>query len=168
MPHEFGESLKRGKRWERWFGVWAESLPGEPEFDPVESLQADKGGTDGILQYRVNVQVKGDERAHETGNIFVEIYSVVEEEKDGWAVKPGTAKWLYYLVPGRGIVFKVRPSALADNVNDWCFRFGWKDADNGSYRTRGIPVPIPVFGRVAAKTFWSQRLKREFLQARAA
>lgn len=168
MAHDFNESLGRGKQWERWFGVWAESLPGGPEFEPVKSVFEDKKGSDGTLVYRLNVQVKGDERSHETGNIFVEIYSVLEEKKDGWAVKPGTADWLYYIVPGMGLVFKVRPQVLKEHVTDWYFRYGKKDADNGSYRTRGIPVPIAAFGEVVSKTFWSERLKREFLKARAA
>lgn len=168
MAHDFSESLGRGKRWERWFRAWADSLPHSPEFEPVRSVQADKAGSDGQLVYSVDVQVKGDEKTHRTGNVFVEVYSVFEERKDGWAVDPGTAEWLYYLVPGMGLVFKVRATALAEHLNDWAVRFGFKDADNGSYRTRAIPVPIEVFGEVATRTFWSEALRQEFTKTEAA
>lgn len=144
--HDFSESLDRGQMGELFFRYWLEKRYPGLEMDAVD-LATDLRGIDGFVRCEPHpVQIKFDERAHETGNVFVETLADVERDKPGWALKCD-ASVIWYLVPGAGLLFHVRPGDIAALVPQWQSRYTERDVPNRSWTTRGILVPIAEFRR---------------------
>lgn len=102
----------------------------------------------------VTIEVKNDERAHDTGRAFVETVSNDTTGRAGW-VYSCAADVILYVVPGDGVVYWLDPAKLRSRVSDWLQRadrrdgrFGHVSAPNQGYRTRGVAVPLAELGAV--------------------
>ena len=144
MVHNFTESLERGERFEQlldqhfsqWFSV--ETVTMEFQRLGIDRIFTKQNGQ------RFTVEYKTDERAHETGNIFVETVSVKKGEtveKLGWA-HTSTAQLLVYYVPGIQRLYIVDMLALRDKLDKWSKQHRTAQADNGGYVGEGLLVPL--------------------------
>ena len=157
--HEFKASLQAGYEGELFMRHWlSKQYPGL-RWEEVD-LRTDLSGIDLYVTAKESIQVKWDNRAQETGNVFIETISQVEHNRPGWANKCA-ADVLYYLCPGLGYLFRIeRPvEVLSGLLPAWEGRWGTKDVRNSSWTTRGICVPIQVFSQHFPPEF-DEQLKR--------
>jgi hypothetical protein len=142
---------------EKVFRVWWESCH---PFDTLESvtLAVDKTGIDGRITRAY--QVKYDEIAHTTGNVFVETVSNDTTGAPGWALKC-EASVIYYVIAGMGMVIEIDPLRLKRMVPALQDRFRPQPVQNKGYKTIGLIVPIDDFQRIG-NTFSSYAIFADF------
>jgi hypothetical protein len=99
---------------------------------------------------RIPVEYKSDERAHKTGNVFVEVESV-EGEKKGWAYT-SCARFIIYYVTGGEYAFVTRMDEIERRLTGWELNYpkrpaGWTidKATGNRYRAVGICVPLMIY-----------------------
>ena len=158
--HEFGPSLKEGKKGEDFYKRWVKRTCPGVKVSP-SSIAQDRAGIDLLVVRESTVQVKRENRVHETGNVFIETWSKAGVE--GWAKKPAADK-LAFLMPGLGLILHVDPRHIAGKLDEWEERYGTRDVPNTwqgeHWVTTGIPVPLPVVA-VLGKASWSTELQEE-------
>ena len=94
------------------------------------------------------IEYKADERASATGNAFVETMSVDSAGKQGWAYTSQADLLLYYL-PKDLLVYVIRLKDLRQQLAGWRATYPQRKADNGSYATWGVLVPLDEFEDIA-------------------
>lgn len=94
---------------------------------------------------QLKIEVKADLKAHIYRNGFIEIPS---DESRGWSATC-SADLLLYFCPGLGRIYLFRPCDLRDRIDGWQQLYRVKPAQNGSYQTWGICVPLSVLEGVA-------------------
>lgn len=102
---------------------------------------------------RTSVSIKTDERAGDTGNVFIETVSV---HQDGVDVKPGwayacKADILLVWLPRQRSLLVLVPMRLAEVVDEWRNHHRQVRVRNDGYETLGIPVPIEEVEAIAEK-----------------
>lgn len=150
MPHDFQTKLLEGERWElaldNFFSKWY-------TIQPVDR-QGQRAGVDRLWTRPdgsvLRIEYKADSVCWRTGNVFLEVVSVDTSGKTGW-VWSSQADLLVYLMPQVGKAFLVEMAALRWAMGEWSWKYPTKTADNGTYRTHGVCVPIWEFWGIAAK-----------------
>lgn len=157
--HTFGEKSALGRKGEDFIiqylsPTWIASRP---------SLEEDIGGIDliGVSRYfrgdlTKTWQVKTDDRAHETGNVFVETIGNDVEDRPGWihtCTKPGAAGEILYLIWDTKEVFHVNPHRLQElALRRWVHEYPERRVPNKTlnqrYNTVGVLVPLSVFAEI--------------------
>jgi len=87
------------------------------------------------------VEYKGDFRASETGNAFIETVSVDTAGKRGWAYTSG-ALYLIYCLPLDDLIYVISMATLRENLSRWAQAYKAVPATNQGYTTYGILVPL--------------------------
>ena len=114
------------------------------------SMEIQKSGVDRIFThpdgYKFTVEYKGDNRGHETGNVFIETVSVDTNNTLGWAYT-ACAQVLYYWIMGLHTVYIMDMMRLKRILPLWIDKYGdkIKSIENDGYYTKGFPIPISVF-----------------------
>jgi hypothetical protein len=93
---------------------------------------------------RLAVEYKTDYKAAHTGNAFVETVSVDTAGKAGWAYS-SHADYLIYYVPGDEVIYVIALEALRRELPRWVRAYPHRAAQNESYTTHGVLVPLHEF-----------------------
>jgi len=101
-------------------------------------------------EMRYSVEYKSDERTKDTGNVFIETWSVDNRHIRGW-VYMSIAQFVYYYVPSKKEVSIVRTMVLRNNLYEWYKLYDVKQSPNRDYNGNGITVPYKVFKSIADK-----------------
>lgn len=95
------------------------------------------------------IEYKADSKTQDTGNVFVETYSVYEMGKYGWAWTSTADVLVYLCIPDT--IYMVYPHVIRDHLDFWKRTYGEKSVKNKGYTSRGIPVPEIEFAKVCFK-----------------
>lgn len=117
----------------------------------IESVgkATDRRGVDRIFHalkapiMRFTMQYKGDRKAHETGNLFLEILSNVEHGTAGGALKCDADTMSIY-VPAERTFYWCSVPMLRVLLRVWVMQYPTGLAHNKGYDTKGILVPREV------------------------
>lgn len=142
--YDFRERHDRGKEAERFI---YEAFQGRFCVIPAPRYLQDQGvdftfsGQSGVFK----VELKTDDRAHQTGNAFIETVSNDREGLLGWA-HTSQADWLLYWVPGRHQCYRLAMGDIRDRVPHWRQVHDERSIPNkgygGDYNTIGLLVPL--------------------------
>ena len=145
MVHKFDESLAFGQYMEqllddffmRWFQIEEVTMD-------LQRLGIDRIFVKHATGERFSVEYKADQRASETGNVFIETVSVMKGEtveKLGWALT-STAQRLVYFIPGPNRVYILDMNDIRDMLPKWGERCKMVNVQNEGYVGKGLLVPI--------------------------
>lgn len=107
-----------------------------------------KAGVDRSVILENSKQILVDEkiRRKDYGDIALEVWSDVENKKEGWICKPLMADYIAYafLQSKKCYLFPVVQLQYAwkNNRENWTRDFGLKEAKNNNYTTVFCPVPM--------------------------
>lgn len=104
---------------------------------------------DGKVAY---VEYKTDFRAHETGHVFVETVSMDSSDKAGWAYT-SAADYLVYYIPATRQIYVIPLEVLRRILPQWADAYPRASAQNETYATHGLLVPLDVFAASATQAF---------------
>jgi hypothetical protein len=150
-PYNFGDQLSHGERGEalldRFFARWFRIEPATHE----EQRQ----GIDRHFHHLTShndftVEYKTDHTAARTGNAFIETVSVDTAGKAGWAFTSQADRLLYY-VPGKGIVYVLKMTAVRARLPFWQQAYEIREVPNNGYHTHGLLVPLEELEKVAER-----------------
>lgn len=152
--HDFKTSLTRSERdalkpfWRR---IYQEAFPDfESMSDPITDLTMQRRGIDRIITLAGGKTLYIDEklRPKTWTDVLLEKWSSVEHSKPGWAAKPLHCDYVAYAFEDSCICyvipFQQLRRAWEQHGAVWEQRYGIIPADNGSYTTICVPVPIGV------------------------
>lgn len=119
-------------------------------------IELQKKGLDRLFIRKDDIKVfkieyKTDFLSSHTGNAFIETCSIFRNrvcKTKGWAYTSHADYIIYYIV-GDEIVYIVPTDVIKDNVNIWKDKFGEKSARNRDYVTKGVPLPLTIFEKMA-------------------
>lgn len=142
MSYDFAEQLEAGKAGEtKLNGLWKNVRI----VDVSDDSAWRKLGIDRVLKLpdgrKVPVEYKTDFIAHRTGNLIFETVSVDTTGAPGWGLS-SKAEYLVYLLAETKVVYLIWLPELRRWVLARIKRFREVVADNGSYRTLSLLVPL--------------------------
>ena len=151
MTHSFKESLERGMTFEADLDAY---FGRSYEVHPVD-MDGQWGGKDRVLVSRqtgmvYTIEYTGDDKAADTGNVFIETVSSDRSGRKGWALT-SQAQLIAVYVPRWRRVYVVAAVDLKAAVKGWQARCGLKKADNDGYATWGVCVPVGEFEKVVRR-----------------
>jgi hypothetical protein len=140
--HDFREQVSEGEAFAKELDVFF-STRYEITRTP---LATDKLGIDRIFTHhatgkRYSIEYKSDSRAASTGNAFVEIVSVSENNTPGWA-KTCLAQWIIYYIPPWRKGYWIRACTIKARLEAWERRYPTGRGQNRQYASIGILVPL--------------------------
>lgn len=145
MEHNFDEKLAWGQYMENllddYFSTWF-SIADVPM--ALQRLGVDRIFTKRSTGERFSVEYKADQRAHETGNVYIETVSVEKDEvieKLGWAYT-SIAQRLVYFIPGPNRLYILDMVDIRDMLSKWGKTCKVATAVNVGYVGKGLLVPI--------------------------
>lgn len=96
------------------------------------------------------VEYKSDTTASKTGNAFVEIVSVENEQvcKLGWA-HTSQAEILLYFLPSDGLIYVLKMDDLRRKLGRWIQKYKTRYVANIGYKSAGLIVPLREFEHMA-------------------
>ncbi|MEO0988563.1 MAG: hypothetical protein AAFY20_23940 [Cyanobacteria bacterium J06639_14] len=156
--YSFGNQFSVGQQGERLIAEWIQArsqMAGKCQVIPLPVERQSEG--DLLVQMhsgeRLTIEVKTDDIAHKTGNIFVETIG-----DGGWPPRPGWAyscdsSWLFYLILKTGELLCFDPKNIRANLNDWSVQYEYRAVKNKTHTTLGLLVPIDIARAVASKVF---------------
>jgi len=137
--HTFSGSYAKGKRGEDA----VEALLKHAGYSVnATGMMGQKQGKDFLVGGAVTVEVKTDDEAARTGNIFVETTSNDQTGATGWAHYT-KADLLVILVGEDGMV--TTPDAVREHLRRWTAAYGTRTARNKGFSSEGICVPRAAF-----------------------
>lgn len=143
--HVFAESLARGRGYE---DIVARALaPGVRE----ASFAEQRLGVDLVTSGGVAVEVKADYMTSKTGNVALEVYSVLEAGTLGWTATSTADLLVYFIVGEDGAPLRVHlalMSCVRDGMTRWIRRYPLKLVGNSGYHSVICPVPETVFAKI--------------------
>ena len=151
--HNFQADLSRSHRAAQsplWEDIYRLAFPEFHSLAFVEDRALQRQGVDRLITLSSGrvVKVEEKQRNREYQDILLEIWSVWQQRKEGWAVKPSVSDYLLYVFnPSHRcylLPFDDLRRVTRANAKDWHAAYGWRDAKNEGYTTRSIPVPIRV------------------------
>lgn len=116
----------------------------------IDRIMMYPGGT-GDDAVSFSLEYKTDEKAHKTGNAFLETISVEragEAEILGWLWSCQADRILYYVV-GWDAVYQCHPRVLRYYSEEWLEKYPLRRVKNKDYYTTGLLVPLKVIKEVA-------------------
>jgi len=140
--HSFSAKLAEGEIYEAqqdaFYGKWF-------NIEPVTSGEQRRGkdrrfSAKDYPALRFTVEYKGDDKATDTKNLFVEILSVDTDGTPGWALT-STADFISVYVPQEKIFYWLHAATLRAILPYWFTRYPIGKAPNKGYFTHGILVP---------------------------
>ena len=156
--YSFGNQFSVGQQGERWIAEWIQArsqMAGKCQVIPLPVKRQNEG--DLLVKThsgkQLTVEIKTDDIAHKTGNIFVETIG-----DGGFPPRPGWAyscdsDWLFYLILETKELLCFDPRAIRQNLNQWSITYEYKPVKNKTHTTLGILVPLTVARSIASKVF---------------
>jgi len=152
MRHSFADSLARSHAqaeapW--WLDVYRKAFPGLQSAVCVRNDGwAQRGGIDRVLTLSSGKTLTVDEKVREKDydDILLETWSDIERRQKGWIQKELACDYIAYaFVPSARcylLPFQTLRAAWRKNHLNWTARYRRVEADNGSYTTVSVAVPI--------------------------
>jgi hypothetical protein len=142
MAYDFEKQLDAGKAGEKELdGLWKDARIIDVSEDPAWQKQ----GIDRVLELpdgkKFSLEYKTDFIAHRTGNLVFETVSVDTSGTPGWGVS-SKAEYLVYLLAETKVVYIIHLPALRRWVAERSQNFRKVAANNDSYRTISLLVPL--------------------------
>lgn len=119
----------------------------------LERLGVDRIWENKLFGTRYTVEYKADERAKQTGNVFIEIVSNDVDNIRGW-VYTSVAQILIYFVPPDD-AYVIQMLVLRGQVDSWLERYKRVKAKNQTYNSEGLLVPLDEFARLSRSVTWA-------------
>lgn len=140
-PHQFARSQQVETRWARVLDAWLRE-----SYEVREATVAEQWrGIDRVVVAEsglVTLDYKCDERAQQTGRLFIETVSNSVSRRPGW-VHTSHADWLvYFVVPDAVWMFQF--ARVRQMLPRWLCTYGERSARNLDYATLGVCVPMAV------------------------
>lgn len=153
MQHNFAESLSFSHD-QADLPMWGEVYRNAfPTFAGMTCVRSDgwaqRGGIDRVVTLSSGKSLHIDEkvRKKDYGDILIEYWSDEERRVPGWIAKDLACDFIAYaFLPSRTcylLPFHQLRLAWKNNGKEWVGRYKKTVADNGSYQTVGVAVPIP-------------------------
>jgi hypothetical protein len=150
--HDFGDSLRASHAasdWAGWEPLYRKAFPSMVAMvDHRENGEHQLAGIDRSITLANSKQLLIDEkvRAKDYGDILLEVWSNKERKTPGWVTKALRADYIAYLIAPAGMchllpVIQLQ-NAWAKHGQFWTDRFGVKQAQNRSWVTESVPVPL--------------------------
>lgn len=151
--YDFAAKLRQGQRAEdeldRYFAARYQITPATT-VDQRRGI--DRFFYNPITGNRFAVEYKSDARTGQTGNVFIETKTFPDREQSGWAYT-SQANWLFYHLPDLFTVYVVSFEYLRKRLPEWAKQYPIRSAQNATYSTYGLIVPLDEFKRCASETF---------------
>ena len=148
MP-DFQTDLRRGRRFGQM--VYAAYRSQGLRVAPSDGHTDWVFGIDATLyrdgEQHATIQVKGDERAADTGNLFLETVSVEHAGLEGGSFDT-QAEWIIYVLPHLTVGWVFWTDQLQAAVREWQKHYPERQVQNDGWVTLGIAVPLHVVDRV--------------------
>ena len=148
--HDFKTSLERGKAGESFldqhFSTWFDIQPVSLDTEKQQGIDRRFTPKDGSQPF--TVEYKTDYRAFETGNAFIETLSIDTNGASGWAAK-SQADMLAYYLPNGGLIYWLEMASVRRMLPEWSKRYPIRSAQNATYKTYGLLVPLAEFEQYA-------------------
>lgn len=142
MIYKFQRQLQQGEAYERHLdAVFAGEFAIEPATREQQRAGIDRIFTRRSDGKRFTVEYKADSKAGRTGNAFVETTSVDTTGKAGWATS-SQADILIYLVTEPETIYCIALPRLRAKLGGWQRKYRNAAANNESYHTLGLLVPL--------------------------
>lgn len=146
--YQFDEQLQKGEEYERQIdALFAPGWIITPATPDEQRRGIDRHFTSRETGWQCTVEYKGDNRARDTDNAFIEITSVDTRDKPGWAYT-SEATYLFYYLPGF-ILYAITLRKLRRRLPEWIEKYPQGKAWNNGYRTIGVLVPLAELERHA-------------------
>ena len=152
--HDFKASLARSHAYADapwWLEVYQQAFPSMIGCHDVrKDGWHQRAGIDRVIVLASSKQILVDEKVRERDwpDVLLEVWSDLAAGQRGWVAKDLACDFIAYaFAPSRRCLllpFHMLRSAWATNRREWVSRYGYKDADNGHYTTRNVPVPEAV------------------------
>lgn len=100
------------------------------------------------------IEYKADEKAAETGNVFVETVSVDTAHKMGWVVTC-QADFIFVYIPANRVIFIVKPDDMRKALPVWQSKYPIRPSDpdlNDGYVSYGVLVPIIEIEKISVRS----------------
>lgn len=146
--YDFDTQLKIGEHYEGVLdSYFKKRFDIFPVSDAAQRMGLDRIWIDKVTGQRWSVEYKTDKLAHNTGNVFMETVSRDAHNISGW-IHTSIAQIVVYYVPGLGKAYCMYMTKLRELMRIWEGRYKTGSANNGSFSSVGVLVPIVVFGSV--------------------
>ena len=153
--HEFQDSLKKGEKGEKELDKFFKKTF---EISDVP-MELQRAGIDRVFIHkktrsRCTVEYKTDFAEKRYGNVFLETWSNVQDQKRGWMYTT-LAQWIYFYLPHRKEVCIIDVVSLKEHLKELEEKYPVKSALNripnngGFYRSEGVCVPYKEFKKLA-------------------
>jgi hypothetical protein len=152
--HSFARSLERSAKESDnpiWETVYRKAFPSLASVVCVrEDGWAQRGGIDRLLVLASGKTLSVDEKVRERdyGDVLLEYWSNYERRVPGWIAKDLACDFIAYAVlPTKKcylLPFQTLRQAWRNNRNEWVNDFREVKADNGTYTTVSVAVPVGV------------------------
>ncbi len=152
--HTFGRSLALSHEYADapwWLDIYREAFPG---LEQAVSMRSDgfaqRAGIDRRLVLSSGASVDVDEKVRDKDydDFFLEYWSDRDRRTKGWVAKDLACHYIAYAFIPSGrcylLPFQALRVAWARNREQWVAEYGYRDALNDGWVTRGCCVPIPV------------------------
>lgn len=139
--HSFQGSYEKGARGEELVREFLVACGFKTKSVNLRSEQ--KAGKD-FFADGVGIEVKTDDKALETGRVYIETVSNDQKNKPGWAVYT-KADIMLYIVGNTCHVCS--PEAIRSSIMRWARQYPVRTCQNKTYASEGILVPLAVFER---------------------
>lgn len=150
--HNFRESLRVAEEQTNnpmWRQVYSDAFPTLQSMDSIsQDGWAQRGGIDRLLTLSSGKVISVDEKVRtvDYGDILLEYWSSFESKTRGWIAKDLACDYIAYaIIPSNKcymLPFQQLRKAWRENGKDWVKRYKRIEADNGSYTTVSVAVPI--------------------------
>lgn len=153
--HNFRQSLEKSFLYEDWIGwsrIYASAF-GE-DFSMIstrENIELQKKGVDRIITLKHGKKITVDEKVRPTWmgkDIALETYSNISTKSLGWVCKPLHCDFIAYALIAQSMcyILPVIQLQLAwqKHGEEWTEKYKTFYANNGSYLTEFVPVPINI------------------------
>jgi hypothetical protein len=151
--YSFPEQLERGQHWEgvldEYFSTWydiTEATRDEQRKGIDRWFRHKDGYRYGVPLEPVPVEYKADDKTSDTGNVFIETDSVVENDKPGWAWKSQAKILVYLAIPDT--LYIASMENVRKMIREWRNAYGTRRVKNQHWTSRGIPVPEEAFAMI--------------------
>lgn len=156
--YNFQEQLKIGQEGEAFLDSFFRGKGVQVEV--VDDLDTQRRGIDRYFHIEgktFSVEYKTDHTAARTGNAFLEM---AVDKKAGW-VQRTEADFIAYYVPGRQVIYLVRPERIRELLGAYINKLQWGEIRNDSFVAYGMLLPLDRKPRtkfclegIASKTYY--------------
>ncbi len=153
IVYDFATQLALGEEGEaildRFFARWyrIEKLDKDMQFKSgADRLFVGPDGQQTLVEY------KTDFKAHQTGNVIVEIISADSHDSVGWAIKSRADIMVLFVYHSRKIVI-LKMEDVREQILWWNAKYRKVAIHNAGYNTIGIVLPLYEYESIAIRVF---------------